>query len=132
MKYTNTVLGILELIVAIGAIPAGIMLILKPDGSYLGLPIELLNDTLFADYTIPGYFLLFINGLLFAVGSFFAFRKHRFSSKTSLALGGYLMLWILIQLYFINSIHWLHFFYFGIGFVMVILSWRTIRHKSKG
>jgi hypothetical protein len=57
------VLGFTQLFVAIGAIPAGLTMILEPNGFTIGMSTDIFKDTPFNDFLIPGIFLLVVNGL---------------------------------------------------------------------
>jgi len=64
MKISKTtILGIIQSIVAIGAIPAGFLLVTQPDGKGLGMAIDFLQNSPFQDFFIPGLFLFIVNGL---------------------------------------------------------------------
>ena len=63
MKWKYNLLGLLQLVVALGAIPAGLALIIYPDGSAVGMSTTLLSQAPFQDFLIPGLFLLIGNGL---------------------------------------------------------------------
>ena len=57
--------GIIQLFVSIGAIPAGIMMIITPDGSLLGME-EIVDVIPFDNLIIPGILLILFNGLALA------------------------------------------------------------------
>ena len=40
-----------------------------------------------------------------------------------MALGGFLMAWIIIQVYWFAAFHWLHALYLGLGLLEFILGW---------
>ena len=121
-KSKSIVLGILQSIVAISAIPAGLSMVMKPDGSLLGMPLELLKNSPFTTFLIPGLLLLTINGLAQGFAAISSFKRFRFYKILSIILGIALVLWIVIQVYFINPIHFLQVIYFLIGIAEVLLS----------
>jgi len=53
----------LQLFLGIGGFAGGLLLILKPDGSLLGMQVGLLDDSPFNNYLIPGVLLFILNGL---------------------------------------------------------------------
>ena len=57
------ILVILHIILGLGAFAGGGMLILKPDGSWIGMQRGWLNDTPFDTYFLPGLILFTLNGL---------------------------------------------------------------------
>jgi hypothetical protein len=122
-----TWLGILQALVGLGAIPAGLALIADPTGSSISLPIELLEGTPFPDFLIPGVFLFLGNGVGHLAGALLSFRKSVHAPMVGMLLGLFLSLWIVIQIYFIGGIHFLQTFYLFIGVVELTLSYRLYR-----
>jgi hypothetical protein len=57
-------LVLLHALLGISGIAGGIMLILRPDGSLLGMQRGWLDKSLFHDYLIPGILLFALNGML--------------------------------------------------------------------
>lgn len=57
-------LFLLHLFLGVGAVYGGMMLVLKPDGSLLGMNTEWLAEAPFTTYLIPGFFLFTMVGLL--------------------------------------------------------------------
>jgi hypothetical protein len=109
------VLGVLQILVGAGAIPAGLSMLARPDGSGLGLPIHLLEASPFETFLIPGLVLLIVNGILQLGGAVASFRKHRKAGRLGMALGLLLICWILVQMAMIREAGLLHFIYLGIG-----------------
>lgn len=126
MKRVANILGVVQVFIAVGALPAGFSLIINPDGSDMGLPIDLLSNSPFQDFLIPGIFLFTLNGLLTAIGAFFSFTKKRNAGIFGIGLGIILMLWISIQVYFIGLSHFLQPLYFVIGLIEMILGYYLI------
>ncbi len=115
------ILGSLQIFIGLGAVGGGIMLISDPSGGGIGIPVELLEGSPLSDYLIPGLVLLTVNGFGSIIGSIMTFRRHRFCSITASALGVFLMVWISIQVFIFNSIHWVHATYFTFGLIELIL-----------
>ena len=78
VKRLAVVLGILQCFVAVMAVPAGLSLILEPDGSGIGLPTDILQTSPFRDYLIPGLFLFVFNGIFQLIGAVASFRKNKY------------------------------------------------------
>jgi len=114
-------LGILQAFIGVGAAPAGIAMIYNPSGSDLGMTIEMLIISPFADFLIPGIFLLGINGFGSLIGALASFIHHRFAGKMAMGLGIFLILWIVVQVYWLGGIHRLHILYFILGIIELIL-----------
>lgn len=127
---TSQILGYLQVIVAISAIPSGLLMILQPDGSKLGMPIEILQESPFSDFLIPGVLLFAINGIAQGFASLCTFKQYRFYRTLSFILGIALTIWIIFQVYFINPIHYLQIIYFMIGILQVILAINLLNKKQ--
>jgi len=116
-------LGILQVFIGIGAVGGGVGLVLEPSGENLGIPIELLHNSPFSDYLVPGIILLAINGLGSLVGSVASFKRYVYAGETAMALGVFLVAWIILQVYWIEDFHWLHACYLGLGLLEFVLGW---------
>ncbi len=86
-KRGNLILGIIQLFVALGAIPAGYSLIAEPDGSGLGMSLNLLSGSPFNDFFIPGLCLFIVNGIFNLAGSILAFCNFRFTPYHRIRIG---------------------------------------------
>ena len=129
-----TGLGILQLFIGLGAVGGGLALVLEPSGSNLGVPLELLKSTPFSTFLVPGIVLLVVNGLGSLVGSAASFIRHRYAGKIAMALGVFLVAWIMFQVYWFAGFHWLHVLYLGSGlleFVLGLSGFRAGDQRSK-
>jgi hypothetical protein len=115
-------LGILELLVGIGAVPAGLGLVMDPSGAGLRFDPEWLTGSPFSNFLIPGLVLMIVNGFGSLAGSVASFRRWRSAGVVGLALGIFLMLWIVVQVYWIGLISWLQPTYFFLGLVECALA----------
>ncbi|MGD8415386.1 MAG: hypothetical protein PVF33_14185 [Candidatus Latescibacterota bacterium] len=124
-------LGALQAFVGVGAVGGGLGLILEPGGSNLGIPLELLDNSPFSTYLIPGVVLFGVNGLGSLVGAAASFKRYRYAAETALVLGVFLVVWILLQIYWFAGMHWLHALYLGLGILEFALGW-SLRKALKG
>ena len=92
LPFRWPVIGLL-LFIAIGALPAGYGFLGTPDGSAVGIPEGWIDDTPFADYTIPGA-LLFGLGVLHLAAAYFQFARDGFAPWITEAAGCGLIIWI--------------------------------------
>lgn len=115
-------LGLIQSFVAIGAIPAGLSMIIDPSGSGVGIPREILAGSPFQDFLFPGLFLFFVNGLFNVAGAVLSFRKHNSAGFAGMILGVLLMVWICIQVYFTGLISFLQPLFFAVGVIEIALS----------
>jgi len=129
-KYIPTVLGIIQLFVAIGALPAGYSMIVEPDGSGLGMTLDILTNSPFSNFFIPGIFLFTVNGVFNLISAFLSFFKYKYSHLLGLGLGIALLIWVSVQVYSIGLTHILQPIYFAIGTIEIALSiwlYKTIK-----
>ncbi len=130
-KILSIILGIIQLFVAIGAIPAGLSMICTPDGSGLGMSVELLQKAPFHDFLIPGLFLFIFNGIFNLASALLAFFRSRYTGMLGLCLGLILIVWICIQTYLIGLISFMQPMFFFIGLLEVVLAILLIKQNKK-
>jgi len=116
-------LGVLQVFIGLGAVGGGLALVLEPSGAILGIPLELLKNSPFSTYLVPGIVLLVINGIGSLVGAAASFSRYRNSGETAMALGIFLVAWITLQVYWIAAFHWIHALYLGLGLLELVLGW---------
>jgi len=123
IKKIAVSLGIVQVFIAVGAIPAGLSMIFQPDGSGIGISTDILLDSPFSDFLVPGLFLLLVNGLCNAIGAFFSFRRNNYAGLIGLSLGIIMILWICTQVYLVGLIHFLQPLFFVVGLGELILGY---------
>ena len=94
--------GTIQLLIGLGGIASGLMFIIAPDGSLMGISTEVLIDTPFKDYLIPGILLLILIGLGHIFAAILSFQKNRFSHYIDVAIGFAMAIWIIVQLVMIG------------------------------
>jgi len=114
-------LGALQVFIGLGAVGGGLGLALEPSGANLGIPLELLDNSPFSTYLVPGIVLFAVNGLGSLVGAAASFARYRYAGETAMALGVFLVAWIVLQVYWIATFHWLHALYLGSGLLECVL-----------
>jgi len=121
MKMIYRLLFALHLFVGAGAIFGGLAAIINPEEP-LGITVEALKNSPFSNYLIPGIILFTIIGL----GNIFSALMSRFKSKfqgyVSSVFGWALVIWIVVQCIMLNTVAFLHIFYFTIGVIEAVLS----------
>ena len=110
-------LGLLQAFIAVGAIWGGFVLVMDPSGAGMGMPVSMLEGSIFPDFFVPGLFLLLVNGFGSLSGALLSFLKKKIAGSVAITLGAILVAWIVIQVSIIDSIHWLHVAYFTLGLV---------------
>ena len=127
-KHLGTILGIVQVFVGVGAVPAGIILILDPSGAGVGQSLEALEGSPFPNYLIPGVVLLLVNGIGSLTGGVLTFTRHQRASLVAIGLGAFLIAWIVVQVLSLGPpLHWLQVMYFVLGGVELILGWQLNR-----
>jgi hypothetical protein len=96
------------------------MMIINPSGVDLGMTTEMLENSPFTNFFIPGIFLLGINGIGSLLGAMASFVRYRYAGKVAVGLGIFLILWIIVQAYWLG-LHWLHIMYFILGIIELVL-----------
>ena len=129
MKKFYLILGIIEAITALGAIPAGLGYIMDPSGKGMGTTTTILNSSPFSSFLIPGLFLFIVNGLGQATGAFLAFKRNSLAAKFSIALGLVLISWITLQVYWIGLTHFLQPVFFITGILEASIGYYILKGK---
>jgi hypothetical protein len=124
-RWPVIVLGVLQIFIGIGAIPAGIVLIANPSGAGLGMSSDWLAGSPFPNFLIPGIVLLAVNGFGSLAGALLTFRRSLVAGLVAIGLGVFLIAWIIIQVIILGPpIHWLQSLYFVLGIIELVLGWR--------
>ena len=120
-------LGVLQAFIGVGEVAGGLGLALDPSGESLRIPLELLEETPFTTFLIPGIVLFAVNGLGSLTGAIASFARHRYAGEMAMALGAFLIAWIAVQVYWFAGFHWLHWLYLSLGIVEEALGWSVRR-----
>jgi hypothetical protein len=123
-------LGALQAFIGLGAVGAGLAMVLDPSGANLGMPLDWLGGTPFPDYLVPGVVLLVVNGLGSLTGAVASFTRYRYAGEIAMALGAFLIIWIVAQVWWIGLSSWLQPSYFGFGVVELVLGWQLRKELS--
>jgi hypothetical protein len=123
----------LLLLMAIAALPSAWGLMNPaPNGDALGMPVEFLKNTPFTSYFIPGLILFVVIGLGSLVAALAGILKHPLAPYLSAAIGGGLMIWIVVQYLMIQMYSFLQPVIFVWGALIVVLTyfwWRSTRSR---
>ena len=128
-RRLHLILGIILAFVALGALPAGYLMISHPDGTGLGMTTDYLKNSPFKDFLVPGIFLFAVNGVLSLAGAILCFLRSRYSSTIGLMLGFSLLIWIGVQVRAIGLTSFMQPMFFIIGLAEIALSILIIRQK---
>ena len=121
MKTIYRLLFALHLFVGVGAVFGGLAAITNPQ-SPLGIPIEVLNNSPFSNFLIPGIILFTLIGLGNIICALMFRFKSKFQGYISSVFSWALVIWIIVQCIMLNSIAPLHIIFFIIGLIEATLS----------
>ena len=128
-RRLRTGLGILQVFIGLGGAAGGLGLVLDPTGGNLTMPTESLANSPFSDFLVPGLVLLAVNGVGNLIGGMTSFAGWRRCGDVAVALGAFLMAWIVAQVWWIGLIHGLQPLYFCLGVLQLALG---IRQRCAG
>lgn len=121
----RNILLILLALLGIGALCGGGVLIISPSGQLIGMPLSMLDNSPFPNFLIPGIVLFSVLGLLPCLLVFALLKKPEstlaerinffydmhWSWSFSIYVGFALIIWIQLEMVFLNGVHWLHTLY---------------------
>lgn len=102
--------------VGIGAVAGGLAAITNPQ-SPLELPLDLLKNSPFSSYLIPGIILFSIIGLGNLVSAVSTYFKWKHQEYISCIFSGALVIWIIVQCVMLSTVAFLHVLFFIIGLI---------------
>lgn len=123
MKKCFIMLGTIEAFIALGAIPAGSLFLADTSGSMMGNSVAMLEKSPLKSFLIPGLFLLIVHGFGNVYGAFLSFRKKNSAGWTGMFLGIILVLWIMLQVYWIGLSSFMQPLFLVIGIAEALLGW---------
>jgi len=123
-------LGIIQAFIGITSIAGGLRLVSNPNG-LPDFPIEWLINSPFSNYFFPGLVLLIIIGFGFVVSSTLNFLGKRFSSGMAALLGICLILYMIIEVWFVGLRNFLQPLYFILGVIVLIIGLNLFKSTNK-
>lgn len=117
----HKILFALHLFIGLGAMAGGLGAILNPTNP-MGVPIELLKNSPFDDFLIPGIILFTVIGIGNVISAVIMLFKSRYQGYISSVFSWALVIWIIVQCIIINTISILHVVFFLIGVIEVFIS----------
>jgi hypothetical protein len=125
VKRVYRLLFILHLFVGIGAVSGGLAAITNPNEP-LGASVELLKNSPFKDYLIPGIILFTVIGLGNIISALMLRFMPRIQGYISSVFSWALVIWIIVQCLMLDSIIFLHVLFFIIGVIQGLLSMKIL------
>lgn len=114
-------LGYLQIFIGMGALAGGLPMVFNPDGSTQGLTTEVLQNSPFDNYLIPGLLLFIIHGLGSLIASYFSLKIKSIAGTLAIIFGVAMMIWIMVQMYYLGFSSWLQALYLALGTVELFL-----------
>ena len=119
-KLIRYALGLLQIFVGITAVLGGFGLVSDPSGSKMNVPLELLKNSPFTNYLIPGLVLLIVIGVGHVFAGIVTFLRHRYAGNISVFFGAFLALYMITEVWFIGLVNFSQPLYFILGAVELI------------
>ncbi|PWU04381.1 MAG: hypothetical protein C5B52_01585 [Bacteroidetes bacterium] len=121
IKWQRIILLIVLAYEALGAMTGGLLLIMKPDGKFMDMPVNLMHGT-FLNFLMPGIILTAM-GILSALAFVLLIRRKQNDWLWAcIALGGW-FIWFYTEIIILQELHWLHLMWAVpvlIGIIVVI------------
>lgn len=121
MKVIYRILFFLHALIGLGGMAGGTAAILNPV-SPMGLSVDILKNSPFDNFLIPGIILFIVIGIGNVIGAVTIQRKSRFQGYISGILGGTLVIWIVVQCIMLRSVAFLHVLFFIFGLIHAALA----------
>jgi hypothetical protein len=132
MKKHFIYLGSIEVLIALGAIPAGLGYLADTTGTGMGTSAQLLKNSPFEDFLIPALFLLIVIGFGNAFGAILSFSKKTIAGITGFVLGSILFIWIIFQVSWIGLSSFMQPLFLIIGIIETFLGMKILNKYKNG
>jgi hypothetical protein len=123
-------LGVIQAFIGITAIAGGLRLVSNPNG-LPDFPIEWLINSPFSNYFFPGLVLLIVIGFGFVVSSTLTFLRKRYSGRMAALLGICLILYLIIEVWFVGLRNFLQPLYLILGVILLIFGLNLFKSTNK-
>lgn len=111
------------LAMALSTTVCGLLMIARPDGSLLNLPVSIHEPASFGNFLLPGI-LLFIAGSINFLALFFTFQKRNRGYDWAVAGGAAITVWMVMEVVLTQAINWLHVVYLAAGILTILIAWQ--------
>lgn len=115
----------------ISALFGGCMLITDPSGEIMQMPLDMLKNSPFSDFLIPGIILFALNGVSSILIAVLSILKVKFYPYCIILQGGILILWLTIQIIMIRMFSPpFHIPYYFVGVILMVLGIMMLRKNT--
>jgi hypothetical protein len=118
MRLRNALMiafGCVQLLAGVSAMAGGAALVANPSGALLAMPLELLDETPFRSYLIPGLILCVVVGGSLVAAGLVALRRRPSAPQWGIVAGLILVIWIATQIALIGYLHPIQAAYLSVG-----------------
>jgi len=120
-RWSRAAIVALAAFAAVSAIGGGLALVLSPPGTSALPDHDLLDDTPFASFAVPGVLLGAVVGGTSIACAVLTWRRSRAAIDATILAGGALAAWIVAEIAMIRTPSWLQLVYGGLGFALLAL-----------
>lgn len=110
--------------VAFFSMVTGVIFLFNPAGPGSSLSPELLDDTPFKTFLIPGFLLSVVVGFTNLYAVYGAIRNSKHAYQWSIIAGATIVVLITMQIILIDGVHRLDFILFGCGIFTVLIAYQ--------
>ena len=121
-RWSRRVLIALLALLSFTALGGGALLMVRPDGSLMGMSPGDFATTFFADFLWPGLILFIVFGIGSAVAAVAVGRRLVAGTTLAMLIGSGQVIWILAQIVMIEHLSWLQAFYAMLGVAITALA----------
>jgi hypothetical protein len=122
---------VLEVGTGVLAIPVGLAFLVDPSGASVGLPRGWIEATPFGSYTLPGVYLLVMNGFGMLAVAGLSVMRHRLAPWLTGLLGVGLIIWIAVEILVMPETMVLTWVFLAVGFVMGVVALFWLRYTDQ-
>jgi hypothetical protein len=112
------------------AIWGGVELVWYRDGSFMRLPLSLLEHSPFRDFLVPGLLLAGVVGGINTLAGVLLLLRHPRANAEAMVSGALLAMWIVIEVLIIRHVHWLHAVYLALGVAIGVIAAAREGHEG--
>ncbi|AEV28589.1 hypothetical protein SpiGrapes_0754 [Sphaerochaeta pleomorpha str. Grapes] len=120
----------LHIFLGVGAMSGGFACLIDTQ-TPLGTSVEMLQNSPFTSFLIPGLLLFFVIGVGNIIGSILVKRSWEYWGYSSGILGGALVIWIIVQCLMLNAVVFLHVLFFFLGIFQVSLAMGRLYEQNQ-
>jgi hypothetical protein len=119
-------LGAIQAFIGVTAVAGGFRLVSNPSGT-LDAPIAWLSNSPFNNYFIPGLVLLIVIGFGNVLAGMVTVLRKRYAGSIAAVLGVFLILYMMIEVWFVGLRNFLQPLYFILGVIELILGLKLVK-----